>query len=72
MLTFEDVPSVEFIYLVLTHTPGGVTVGDSGLCCCVERCYSPLFVDSSLLIRLYSSCLLASVELGLLSSIYIY
>ena len=32
---FEDVPSVEFIYLVFTGTPGGVTVGSSGLCCCV-------------------------------------
>ena len=26
---------MEFIYLVFTRTPGGVTVGDSGLCCCV-------------------------------------
>ena len=26
---------VELIYLVFTRTPGGVTVGDSGLCCCV-------------------------------------
>ena len=32
---FEDVPLVGFIYLVFTRTPGGVTVGDSGLCCCV-------------------------------------
>ena len=32
---FEDVPLVEFMYLVFTHMPGGVTVGDSGLCCCV-------------------------------------
>ena len=31
----EDVPLVEFIYFVFTRTPGGVTVGDSGLCCCV-------------------------------------
>ena len=30
---FEDVPLVEFIYLVFTRLPGGVTVGDSGLCC---------------------------------------
>ena len=28
---FEDVPLVEFIYLVFTRTPGGVTVDDSGL-----------------------------------------
>ena len=34
-LCFEDVPLVDFIYLVYTRTPGGVTVGDSGLCCCV-------------------------------------
>ena len=32
---FEDVPSVEFIYLVFTRTPGALTVGDSGLCRCV-------------------------------------
>ena len=28
-------PLVEFMYLVLTRLPGGVTVGDSGLRCCV-------------------------------------
>ena len=32
---FEDVPLVELIYLVFSRTPGGVTVGDSGLRCCV-------------------------------------
>ena len=26
---------VEFIYLIFTRMPGGVTVGDLGLCCCV-------------------------------------
>ena len=31
----EDVPLVEFMYVVFTRTPGGVTVGDSGLCGCV-------------------------------------
>ena len=31
----EDVPLEEFIYLVFTRMPGGVNVGDSGLCCCV-------------------------------------
>ena len=30
-----DVPLVKFMYLVVTHMPGGVTMGDSGLCCCV-------------------------------------
>ena len=30
---FEDVSLVEFMYLALTRMPGGVTVGDSGLCC---------------------------------------
>ena len=29
---FEDEPLVDFIYLVFARTPGGVTVGDSGLC----------------------------------------
>ena len=33
--SLEDVPLMEFIYLVFSHMPGGVTVGDSGLCCCV-------------------------------------
>ena len=28
---FEDVPVVEFMYLVFTRMPGGVTIGDSGL-----------------------------------------
>ena len=32
---FEVVPLVEFMYLGFTRTPGGVTVGDSGLCGCV-------------------------------------
>ena len=32
---FEDVPSVEFMYLVFTRMPGGVTAGDSDLYCCV-------------------------------------
>ena len=32
----EDVPLMEFIYLVFTRTPDGVAVGDSGLCCCVS------------------------------------
>ena len=33
--TFEDVPLVKCMHLVFTRMPGGVTVGDSGLCCCV-------------------------------------
>ena len=39
---FENVPMVEFIYLVLTRTPGGVTAGDSGLCCCIPRLSSAI------------------------------
>ena len=39
---FEDVPLVEFMYLALTRMPGGVTVGDSGLCCCVPRLSSAI------------------------------
>ena len=46
---FEDVPLVEFIYLVFTRTPGGVTVGDSGLCCCVP-CLSSAIISLCLLI----------------------
>ena len=32
---FETVPLVEFMYPVFTVMPGGVTVGDLGLRCCV-------------------------------------
>ena len=45
---FEDVPLVEFIYLVFTCAPGGVTVGDSGLCCCVP-CLSSAIISLSLI-----------------------
>ena len=31
-ILFEDVPLVEFMYLVFTSMPGAVD--DSGLCCC--------------------------------------
>ena len=31
----EDVPLVEFMYLVFTRVPMRVIVGDSALCCCV-------------------------------------
>ena len=40
---FEDVPLVEFIYLVFTRMPGGATVGDSGLCCCVPCLSNAVF-----------------------------
>ena len=46
---FGDVPLVEFVYLVFTCMPGGVTVGDSGLCCCVP-CLSSAFISLCLLI----------------------
>ena len=45
---FEAVPLVEFMYLVFTRMPGGVTVDDVGLLLCplsVECYYLPLFVD---------------------------
>ena len=45
----EDVPLVEFMYLVFTRTPGGVTVGDSGLCCCVP-CLSSAIISLCLLV----------------------
>ena len=41
---FEDVPFVEFIYLVFPRMPGGVTVDDSGLCCCVP-CLSSAIIS---------------------------
>ena len=45
----EDVPVVVFMFLVFTRMPGGVTVGDSGLCCCVP-CLSSAIVSLCLLI----------------------
>ena len=38
-----DVPLIEFRYLVFTRTPGGVTEGDSGLCCFVPCLSSAIF-----------------------------
>ena len=46
---FEDVPLMEFIDHVCTRTPGGVTVGDSDLCCCVP-CLSGVIISLRLLI----------------------
>ena len=40
---------MEFIYIVFTRTPGGVTVGDSGFCCCVP-CLSSAIISCGLLI----------------------
>ena len=45
----EDVPLVEFIHFVFTYTPGGVTVGDSRLCCCVP-CLSSAIISLCLCI----------------------
>ena len=38
---------MEFIDLVFTRTPGGVTVGDSGLCCCVPYLWSAITSNKS-------------------------
>ena len=46
---YEDVLLMEFIYLVFTHTTDGVTVGDSGFCCCVP-CLSSAIISLRLLI----------------------
>ena len=40
---------MEFVYLVFTRMPGGVTVGDSGLRCCVP-CLSSATIFLCLLI----------------------
>ena len=45
----EDVPLVEFMYLVFTRKPIGVPVGNSGLCCCV-LCLSSAIMSLRLLI----------------------
>ena len=49
-----DVPLIEFRYLVFTRMPGGVSVGDSGLCCCVP-CLLSAVTSLCLLIRKISS-----------------
>ena len=46
----EDIPSVVFMYLVFTRTPGGVTVGESGLCGGVP-CLSSTIISLCLLIQ---------------------
>ena len=45
-----NAPLVEFIYLVFTRKPGGVTGGDSGLCCSVS-CLSSAIISLCLLIK---------------------
>ena len=45
----DYVPLVEFIYLVFTHTPGGIHIGYWGLCCCVP-CLSSAIIFLCLLI----------------------
>ena len=49
---FEDIPLVEVMYHVPTSMPGGVTVGDSGLCCCVP-CLLNAVKSLCLLIHVY-------------------
>ena len=46
---FKAAPLLEFVYLVFTRMPGGVTVGDSGLCCCVP-CPSSAIISLRLVI----------------------
>ena len=53
---FENVPLVEFMHNVFTRMPGGVSVGDSGLCCCVP----------CLLSAVTSLCLILHSALGLI------
>ena len=49
--TLEDVSLVEFMYPVFNRMPGGVIVGDSGLCCCVPVvCVTSIIVLKALLI----------------------
>ena len=47
ILFFEAIPLVEFLYLIFTRTPGEVTVGDSGFCCCVP-CLSSAIIPPPL------------------------
>ena len=48
VILFENVPFVEFIYLVFTRTSDGVTVGHSRLCSCVP-CLSSAIISLCLL-----------------------
>ena len=56
----EDVASVEDMSPGVTRMPGGVTVGDSGLCCCVP-CLSNALTSPSLPIDLYKSFLVSFI-----------
>ena len=51
LLSFEDVALVQFVYLVFTHMPAGLTVGDSGLCGCVP-CLSSAIISFSWVIQI--------------------
>ena len=51
-IVFENVFLVELLYLVFTRMPGGVTVGDSGLCCCVP-CLSSSIISLCLLMHYF-------------------
>ena len=51
ILYSEYIPLMEFIYLVFTRVPGGVTVGDSGLCCCFPYLSSAIISLCSLILH---------------------
>ena len=53
---------LEFIYLVFTRMPGGITVSDSGLCCCVP-CLSGA-INSLCLLSLTSDTKQMTVKLS--------
>ena len=55
---FEELPLVEFTYLVFTRMPGEVTVGDSGLCCCAPCLLSVI----NSLCRLIALCVTLSAR----------
>ena len=56
---FGDVPLVEFMHLVFTRMPGGVTVGDSGHYCCVP-CLSNAIISLGLLTAFYAHFAISS------------
>ena len=62
----EVIPVVEFIYLVFTRMPGGVTVGNSGLCCvpCLSSALMSLcwFYTSALGLILFQIMSVISLE----------
>ena len=58
----KDVPLVEFMHIVLTHMPGEITAGESGLCHCVPCLSSAIISLCLFILRQHSRCCPVSDE----------